>query len=66
MEERVCFIICPTGVDPRRGFIGPTFKGLLHKVQAETGFSISWGPTLFVLNAGLMKPRKGFIPVIGK
>jgi len=39
--------------------------GRLHKFQGETGFSVSWGSTLIALKAGLMKPRKGFTPVMG-
>jgi len=57
---------CPTGWIPEGASSAQPFRGLLHKSQQETGVSRSWGSTLIALNAGLMKPRKGFTPVTGK
>jgi len=54
---------CPTGVDPGRDFMGPTFWGLLDTFHEETRVSDHRGSTLIAINAGLMKPRKGFTPV---
>ena len=42
------------------------FRSLLHKFQGETRVQDHGGSTLIALNEGLMKPRKGSTPVMGK
>jgi len=62
----MCFIIARPGWVPEEALSAQPFRGLLDTVQGKTGFQDHKGSTLIALNAGLMKPRKGFTPVTGK
>jgi len=60
------FYYCPAGWVPSEASSAQPFRDWLHKFEGETGVSKSRGSTLIALNAGLMKPRKGFTTVMGK
>jgi hypothetical protein len=62
-ERSVSF--CPTGWVPEEASSAQPFRGLLLMLQGETGVSRSREVNPDCLNTGLMKPRKGFTPVMG-
>jgi hypothetical protein len=55
------------GVGPWRGFIGPTALRFGYMIFNGERYSMSLRALIwFTLNAGLMRPRRGFTPVAGK
>jgi len=52
-------------VGPEEASSAQPFRGSLDMVHEETGVSDHRGSTLIAINAGLMKPRKGFTPAMG-